>query len=754
MGHGRQPNNVVFLHLQEHGLRFVFRVFSFFALITAFSAALAAATIKGIVKDDRKNVVPAVTVILKENGASTSTITDIGGKFSLQVPDDLESVVLIFKREGFHPKERRVTVDNQFKIIKLFFISTEYDLQKVTVTAMNRQKKTVAVPMAEHSVSQLEIREKISENIVDTLSDTPGVHFIGSGGFSVTPTIRGLARRRVLVMVDGSRVTSDRRAGTSASFVPPELAERIEVVRSSSSVLYGSDAIAGVVNIMTRSGAALDKPKWEENSINLNFNSSSKRINAGFTYGLMPGKWHIFSGFQFSHAGNYESPEETVVFSDYTYYSGLLDISFSDEKREFFLGYIAGFGKDIGKPDRENNPRKYTVVPSESDQFLRLGYIEKGLFNNGSLQFSLFLNPTTYLLDKVNLDKDSREGSDTRAFNLGVKTVVKKTLSRAFKYQAGVEWFSRQDVRISNENENLEDHSIVASQPMRSGTRDDYSLFFAVDYLGIRSFEIDAGFRYTFFSIDAESDEAYKEKSTDSYSFFLGVTRRLSDSVSLFCNVGRAFRFPSLGESFYSGLTGRRYVIGNPGLEPESSFNIDAGLKVASKQFTMGLYFFTHRIDNMIERYRGKDDIYTYDNINRGTIMGGEIEARYRPVTSVDIFGHFFYYRGRSTASKDNDPLNDVPAPRLLLGGRFFADRLWFEFNFQHSFKKSDPGPAEVKNNAYSLLDLKGGYYFTSTFYLFLKIANALNAIYFPNPDPDIPPAKGFNVSAGIHFYF
>ena len=222
--------------------------------------------------------------------------------------------------------------------------------------------------------------------------------------------------------------------------------------------------------------------------------------------------------------------------------------------------------------------------------------------------------------------------------------------------------------------------------------------------------------------------------------------------MSLFCNVGRAFRFPSLGESFYTGITGRKYIVGNPMLEPESSFNIDTGLKISTKKYFIGLYLFSYRIDQLIERYRNEYHIYTYDNIHRGRILGGEIEVQYTPLKNVNLFGHYFYYKGRSDI--ENEPLNDIPAPRIYVGGKIFFNRLWFECNFLYSFKKNDPGSAEIKNGSYNLLNIKSGYYLSSELFLYVKASNLLNERYYSNPDPDIPEAKRLNFSTGIHFYF
>ena len=710
-----------------------------------YSTALNATSISGTVKDNNKKALTAVQVTAK--GTGISTLTDTRGKFTLNLPADLKSATLEFKLRGYHRFEKHILVGKTRGGLDILLIPQEYLLHTVSVTATNIETEALAVPASERSISKFEIQEKIPENVVESLSDTAGVHFIGSGGFTITPSIRGLARRRVLVLVDGNRITSDRRAGTSIGIVPPELVERIEVVRSASSVLYGSDAIGGVINILTKPS---DQPSPGKNSFNLNYSSVNKRINTGLSLDKKFGKWDIFGGFQYSNADDYKTQDETIYHSGYKYTNGLLGILFNSEKRDFYLGYVGGFGKDVGKPVRTNNPNSYSVVPDESEQIIRLGYSEKSLVKNSSLDFSLFLNPSTYNLDKLDLIKNTVQSSYNEALNLGLKSTLKKNPGEAFSYQLGLEWFSRQNVEMEN-REGPRDN-LKITYPLKDGTRNDVGFFAAVDYTGIPGLDLHAGLRYTFFSLSALVEGESKKRDTDSYCFFLGATKKLSSSVSLFLNIGRAFRFPSLSETYYTGITGRNWVIGNPDLLPESSFNIDGGLKIASHKFALGLYLFTNSVNHLIERYKSAENIYTYDNIEKGKIYGGELEFQYSPNSRLDLFGHYFYYKGKSKVT--DDPLNDIPAPRILVGGKIFFNRVWFEAEYLHSFKKDNPGPAEVENDAYDLVDLKGCFYFSSALYFYVKVANLFNESYYPNADPDIPIGKGLNISAGIHFNF
>ena len=702
--------------------------------------------VSGIVKDTHKKRVPSVTVIVKNSDEKTVTGQD--GKFTLNVPDNRQTVTLIFNRYGFHPVEYQVNPGKGIKTIEILFIPREVLLQQVTVTATNKAKEELSVPVAESSVSELELQSKMPENLIEGLSETPGVHFIGSGGFAITPSIRGLARHRVLMMVDGARVTSDRRAGTSASFALPELTQRVEVIRSASSVLYGSDAIGGVINVLSRNSS---EPKAQgKNSLNLSWDSVNKRMNTGLSLNQHFGKWNTMAAFQYLNAKDYKAPDVTVLHSAYKYYSGLLDISFNDSKRNIYIGYIGGQGKDVGKPDRTNNPLKYSIVPSESDHFIRMGWTEKTVAKNASLDFSFYLNPSTYRLDKYDIKKNNIQHSDTEGTNLGVRTALKKSIGNHFSYQAGMEWYSRQNIRMINKD--TTGTKVVMTEPMTDGIYNDYGLFLAADYTGIPTVIIDAGLRYNFFSGSATVENKKLERNDNSPSFFIGITKKITPSISVFGSIGRAFRFPSLSELFYSGITGRSAVIGNPLLKPESSLNIDAGLKMATRKLNMGVYVFTYDVKQMIERYLTTNNIYTYDNIMKGRIYGSEVEIQYSPVSHLDIFGNGFYFKGKNV--DDDVAINDVPAPRIQVGTRVYIDRFLGEINYIHSFKKSDPGPAELANKSFGLLNFKGSYHFSSSIAITMKLSNILNKTYYPNADPDIPLARGFEASGGIYINF
>jgi len=698
--------------------------------------------VAGIIKDIDRQPVAGVKVVLLPSLRTARSSED--GSFAIPLPADLPAGegMLQFSKEGYY--RNSVTLEKFLKRRDrvVFMVPTEYLTEEISVSALNREEKKTTVPIAESSVSRLEIKEKLAANLVETVDHTPGVHFIGSGGNKATPSIRGFGRKRVLMLLDGARITSDRRAGTSASFIPPELISRVEVVRSASSVLYGSDAISGIINAQT--GDRMESG----GTLSLNADSNSRRVGGSFTYGRQLGRFSFSTGGYYGQAGNYRSPRGEVYHSGFQNAAGLLELNYRHGGRELSFSYFGARGTDIGKPGRENRERVYDQYPREENHFLRLNYSDHRLLKNTRWETLVYLNPSRVDLDKRNEPEAKTESSHTESVNLGFKSLIHKSAGKHLALQLGLDFFGRTGLSIDNVTvtDGLKERVV----PLDDGRRSDLGLFVTADYDGIPGLDIFGGVRYTFLGMKALSDGEPRKKSDQAPSAFLAVSQKLGRHFSAFFNLGKAFRLPSLSESFYTGITGRRYVIGNERLEPESSFNLDAGIRFYSPHAFLGLYGFSYQVRDMIERYRVDGGIYTYGNVDRGQVNGVEMEFQFFPVQSLEIFGHGIVYQGRSRET--DDPLNDVPSPKILLAAKYILNRFWLEANFLYSFPKEDPGPAEVANDAYRRLDFKGGVYLSSRLFFYAKIQNLLNEAYYANPDPDIPLAPGFALSAGCQY--
>ena len=179
------------------------------------------------------------------------------------------------------------------------FSSQAQEVQKaaeVTVTAGRIEQQLLDVPMSVSVLTQEEIRNSSARNIGELLADVPGVEVTGDGSQGLKRVqIRGEDAFRSLILIDGQRVSEHKSMSGPALLIDPSSVERIEVIKGPASVLYGSDAIGGVINIITKKGGK--KPfeaeasvgwngaghGWEESiSLGGDYKGLKYRLNAGY----------------------------------------------------------------------------------------------------------------------------------------------------------------------------------------------------------------------------------------------------------------------------------------------------------------------------------------------------------------------------------------------------------------------------------------------------------------------------------------
>ncbi|MCU0235894.1 MAG: TonB-dependent receptor [Acidobacteria bacterium] len=710
-------------------------------LLTTLAMPLAALEVRGTVRDIHDR--PLAGIVVKVADGEHAVVTDADGAFAFSVDEAIPFLTLHFVSTQFHLEKRVISLRGAAVRMKVYLIPVRQLKEDVAVTAMNSAEKAIAVPAAQKVISGMTLREELPESVTQAVQNSPGVHFIGKGGIAVTPSIRGLARRRVLFLVDGARITSDRSAGTSGHFFPPELVRQVEVSRSASSVLYGSDAIGGVIQVFSRAGG---DPEPGFCTLNLSGHSADEKLNGGISLRGKAGGLSWLVAAQVAQAGNYASGKGTVLNSGYRYYSGSLDIGYDTEKRGFRLRFLGSAGRDVGKPDRANDLAVSSFYPEENTRLLNFSYREDGWPAAGSLNIALFVNASDYELNKVRPAVRQKEVSRNDALDFGFRAFLKKRFSERLSLQSGIDYYGRGGVEMVNETWQQGVLS-EAAVPLADGRRGDLGLYSTLSWQSPHGLDWLAGVRLGSFCRSARSSGVFLESRSLAPAFFLGATRRIRNSLTLFVNAGTAFRQPSLSESFYTGITGRSTIVGNPGLEPEKSLNLDAGVKVHGRDLFIAAALFQCSIRGMIEKFPLGGTAYTYANIESGRVRGLELEFQYYPLQKLEIFGNGFYYRG---SSGGGGALNDVPSARLFLGTKLWLGRLWAEVDWLAATAQRRPGPAESAVPAFQVCDLKAGCYFSSRVLLFAKIANVFNRAYYANGDPDIPLARGIDLSMGL----
>ncbi len=205
-------------------------------------------TLSGIVTDTAGVALSQVRVTVLETQRTITT--DVEGRYTLPgLPAGTYGVS--FALVGYAPQVRRVTLAESNLSLDVTMRPTLIELPEVQVTASPLATTSLTSPQPTSVLSGEELQAQRSASLGETVSSLPGVHSLSTGSGIGKPVIRGLSSNRVLVLADGQRLENQQWGDEHGPQVEAGEAERVEVIRGPASVLYGSDAIGGVINVIT-----------------------------------------------------------------------------------------------------------------------------------------------------------------------------------------------------------------------------------------------------------------------------------------------------------------------------------------------------------------------------------------------------------------------------------------------------------------------------------------------------------------------
>ncbi len=226
----------------------------FFLILFSVSGFAQGNKIEGVVQDSTGHPIAGAAVVLrnKVSRAERSTVTDANGRFSFEAAAG-EPYEIIAQASGFASASVDVTSSGSALTISL---EPQPIKEEVTITATRSEMVTTETAVSVSVVDREEIERKGINTVGDIFRTLPGTSTVNEGAFQVRPRIRGLDSNRVLILVDGERLnngrTSTGQSGIEPGLVETSQIETVEVVRGSGSVLYGTDALGGTINIITR----------------------------------------------------------------------------------------------------------------------------------------------------------------------------------------------------------------------------------------------------------------------------------------------------------------------------------------------------------------------------------------------------------------------------------------------------------------------------------------------------------------------
>jgi len=226
---------------------------SILLFILYYSSTLSIAqqrTISGTILDaDTKAAIEFCNVLLSQE--QKGTLTDENGKFSLRIADTINRPILIFQTLGYQQDRLQISPNRNDYLI--FLKSDSVVLEDIVITGVTRATLIRENPISITTVSPKEIERTTENNVIDALvKNVPGLNAVKTGPNISKPFIHGLGYNRVLTLYDGIRQEGQQYGDEHGLEVDDYNIDRAEVIKGPASLLYGSDAIAGVISLFPK----------------------------------------------------------------------------------------------------------------------------------------------------------------------------------------------------------------------------------------------------------------------------------------------------------------------------------------------------------------------------------------------------------------------------------------------------------------------------------------------------------------------
>jgi outer membrane receptor protein involved in Fe transport len=729
-------------------------------LVVCLFAAVPALAFRGRVVDHNGQPVANATVSIL--GRTGEAITDNDGRFVWQPDPPPPFEILVIDGAGNYA--RPILIDSLDPSGEL--LVTIAPIGHETVTVSGSAPSIESTPgAATASLSSRDVMVRQPTNLVQALENVAGVNQVSEGQAAV-PAIRGLARGRTLILIDGARVSSERRVGASATFMDPSLIEGVDVSRGPGSVAYGSDAFGGVISVRTRRVMPGSPWAFQFSGTVGDGGIPEQRGAVEVAKGLPEGG--VLFAAHVRDADDWDSPEGAVFNSGFGDAGFLVRAEQKVGAGYLTAGWQSDFGNDIERP-RNNSTTVRFYYPYEDSHRFTAGYEARRVGGLQRLAITGFLGSYAQRTDQDRFATAtagrSIERADISANDFHVRGFGEKLAGRS-RIEFGVDVNGRFDLNALDDLIQYDlAGNIVGTRPnvsIDTARRVDNGVYASVEAPLGGVVVVSGGIRGDY--VTTKNTGGYfgdRSTSNGAASGYASATLGSFGGVSITGQIARGFRDPVLSDRYYRGPTGRGFITGNPDLEPETSVQFDLGVRYVKESLRLATFYYQYRINDLIERYQTTIDNFFFRNRGSARVRGWEFEAQATlpAAFTVDFAaqvgdGRALDPESASSASSvahldDITPANVNATVRKRFGAKAFG-----QVRLGYFADDNEPGPTERVVPGYTLLDAAGGYQVVKPLELRVQARNLLNETYYASQDVRAvyAPGRSFSLVATVKF--
>lgn len=569
----------------------------------------------------------------------------------------------------------------------------ETPLHAVNVTAKGYAASDLETPLSTGVLQRDELDRRGGQNLGDALRGEPGIAIAADSAQGQNPVLRGLGKDSLVLLVDGVRFNSAQPAGAIASFMTLGLAERVEVVKGGASVLYGTGAIGGAINVL------LPQARFTPGvglAAAASFDSASQGTRGTAVFNGASGDHALMLGASLARIDDYRAPEGKVARTGYDSDSVIGQYRFRiDGQQQLRVSAQIHRDENVWYPGstrmHPSNPASNSTTihsPTQERRLLELGWQKKG---DGGQPLNLDLRVYRQEMERSIYSWANWLGRDIVTNNVTFRTDgldargdwlahpnhllsfgVNAWEMRASpdRWMAGAPTFANFAANNPFQNASVKALGVYLQDDMRFGP---LNLLAGLRYDTVKS------------SADSMNNGARTSGLDNSDSAWSGSLAAIYEVAPLFrpyASYARAFRAPGMRERYESGLRGDGYYYaGSPEVEAEKADQYEVGIKGGSERFDYRVAAYYQQIDHYLTGQiltgaaasaacgaANAGNCKKTVNLGAATIKGLEASLRWQVAR-----GHWLnagYSRVRGENKDLGEALFQMPADELSLGWR------------------------------------------------------------------------------------
>lgn len=663
----------------------------------------------------------SVSIVQLQRGA----IADKNGHFVIaNLP--LGTHTLRITYTGYAPVVQEVAVrSTESTTVEVKLQERFVELDEVVVTGTLTQHKLKDTPVLTEVVTEQEVRDVGSANISDVLREETGLSIGTTIGQTENASIHGMNKNHVLVLVDGERVSGKIDGAVDLGQIPVQQIQRIEVVKGPLSSIYGSDALGGVINIITKQ--ARDTMQIQAGVTGGSNGRQDYDLSLSTTLPDVVGEGHDLSLAVWSSWNKYFGV-------DYNKTDNFTEIPDYDRKTlTLKTGYKAGssFALDV-KGNYHTN--EFSWLSGDADNYV------KDLATNDKVDLTAtakyFFANDSYL--HLTSNYSNNEHGLQEFARSGVRSLNNVSIEKLYNYR--LQWtMAPYEHNILSVGTEYLSESIVADR-IANGEKDYSSgVAYAESEWHAHNITFSLGGRYS-----------HNNVYGDFFSPKVSLMASPYESFKVRMSYGRGFREPSLKELFIRFANTVGYIVeGEEGLRPEKSTGFTAGLEytpTASVWFRVNMY--DNHIDNLITYYTksntGEHLVLSYYNVNKASISGVDADITYAPsalfqckvgysyTSAIDGKGNALAFRIPHAVNARITTTIEPISTRLIVFGHVYGEQIVLDDQTNKNIYDGSEQGATTTLPSYTVFHAKVERRFFDLVDVFAGVTNITNTTNYP----------------------